>query len=251
MPGPNCSPQGHFRHLLDIPSRAKYLLWRGLSGKYSVDLRLQSGLSLRFRSATSTDYGVAWDIFLRGCYVCPEPLARVRRVVDLGANVGYSCLFWCHRYPEARIIAFEPHPSHLTAISRHLSVNGFRDRVQVVEAAADVENGITYLRDGGSSSAVSEDPADFTVRKLDVFEALEGDIDILKIDIEGGEYKLLGDPRFERVKARTIVLEWHQRSDFREDRQWCENRLRFFGYRTRLGTEDLPLAGLLWAFRVE
>jgi hypothetical protein len=139
----------------------------------------------------------------------------------------------------------------LSAISRHLSINGFQNRVQIVEAAADVENGITYLRDGGSSSAVSEAPADFTVQKLDVFDWLDGEIDVLKIDIEGGEYKLLSDPRFERVKARTVVLEWHQRSEFTQDRQWCENRLQSLGYRTRLGTEDLPLAGLLWAFAPE
>lgn len=242
------SVAGHFRDLLDVPSRAKYVVWRALGGKGSVDLRLRSGLYLQFRSARATDYGVAWDIFLRGCYSCPEPLSAVRRIVDLGANVGYSCLFWCKQFPEAHVTAFEPHPAHLAAISRHLSINGFEHRVEVIGAAADVENGTAQLRDGGSSSAISEGPADFTVQKRDIFETLDGQIDILKIDIEGGEYKLLGDPRFERVNARTIVLEWHKRSDFVQDREWCENRLRTLGYRTQSGTEDLPLAGLIWGF---
>ena len=36
--------------------------------------------------------------------------------------------------------------------------------------------------------------------------------DILKIDIEGGEYGLLGDERFGSVQARTVVLEMAQNS---------------------------------------
>jgi FkbM family methyltransferase len=214
-------------------------------------VRLKSGLNLRIRSISTTDYGVAFDIFLRGCYRSIEPVAQVKRIVDLGANVGYSCLFWCQQYPEARVTAFEPHPTHVGAIAENLSANRFSDRVTVVEAAAGVAEGRAYLRDAGSSSTVTNNPAGYAVPVVDVFKMLDGTIDILKIDIEGGEYGLLGDERFGSIKARAVVVEWHKTADCPDGREWCQDRLGRFGYRTRIGCEDLPSAGLIWGFRAD
>jgi FkbM family methyltransferase len=212
-------------------------------------VRLKSDLCINIRSHSTTDYGVAWDIFFRGCYQCPEPVSEVRNIVDLGANVGYSCLFWCQKYPEARVTAFEPHPRHLSAIAGHLSVNHFSDRVKVVEAAAGVAEGSAYLADAGSSSVITSSPTGFAVPIVDVFKMLDSTIDILKIDIEGGEYGLLGDERFGSLRARTVVVEWHKTDNYPDGREWCQDRLRRFGYRTTKGFEDLPLAGLIWGFK--
>jgi FkbM family methyltransferase len=239
----------HFRDLLTPVSWARYVVWRSLGGGAPITLLLKSGLSIRFRSSSATDYGVAFDVFLRNCYQSPEPVSQVKKIVDLGANVGYSCLFWCQQYPEARVTAFEPHPVHLNAIAEHLSANHFTDRVKVVEAAAGVVEASAYLTDAGSSSAITGSPAGFAVPVLDVFPMLDGKIDILKIDIEGGEYGLLGDERFGAIQARTVVVEWHKITDRPDGREWCLERLRRFGYRTTIGTEDPPLAGLTWGFR--
>lgn len=163
--------------------------------------------------------------------------------------MGYSCLFWCQQYPEARVTAFEPHPRHLQAISEHLSANHFSDRVKVVEAAAGSVKGEAHLVDSGSSSTITSSPTGFAVRVLDIFEMLEPNIDIMKIDIEGGEYGLLDDPRFSSLRPRTVVVEWHKRDGYSDSREWCRTRLQKLGYRTAIGVEDLPLAGLIWGFR--
>lgn len=241
----------HFRDLLKPVSRARYVVWRLLGARSPITLQLKSGLSITIRSGSTTDYGVAFDVFWRGCYQSPEPVSQVRKIVDLGANVGYSCLFWCRQYPEASVTAFEPHPRHVSAIAEHLSANHFSDRVKVVEAAAGVAESSAYLKDAGSSSTITSSPAGFAVPVVDVFQTLDGAIDILKIDIEGGEYGLLGDERFGSVRARTVVVEWHKTPDRLDGREWCEDKLRKFGYRTRTGLEDLPLAGLIWGFKTD
>jgi FkbM family methyltransferase len=239
----------HFRDLLQPASRIRYLIWRLLGARNPIELRLKSGLRVKIRSRSTTDYGVAWDIYWRGCYQCPESLSGVRHIVDLGANVGYSCLFWCQQYPEARVTAFEPHPEHLNAIAGHLAANHFLDRVQVVAAAAGVADAVRYLVDAGSSSAITESPGGYAVQVVDLFQTVESPVDILKIDIEGGEYGLLADERFGALGARTVVVEWHKTPNHADGRKWCEDRLQGFGYRTRIGFEDLPLAGLIWGFR--
>jgi hypothetical protein len=52
------------------------------------------------------------------------------------------------------------------------------------------------------------DEATITVPARDVFGYLE-DVDILKIDIEGGEWALLDDPRFADVSPELLFLEYH------------------------------------------
>jgi FkbM family methyltransferase len=234
---------------LNPVSRARYLIWRALGARNTIKVRLKSGLCINIRSHSTTDYGVAWDIFFRGAYRSPEPISQVKQIVDLGANVGYSCLFWCQQYPEARVTAFEPHPVHVSSITKHLSENHFSDRVKVVEAAAGVAEGAAHLVDAGSSSTITSSPTGYAVPVVDVFKMLDCTIDILKIDIEGGEYGLLGDERFGSLRARTVVVEWHKTANYPDGREWCQDRLQRFGYRTCKGFEDLPLAGLIWAYR--
>jgi FkbM family methyltransferase len=190
-------------------------------------------------------------MFWRRDYESPQTLHNVRQVVDLGANVGYSCLYWCHEYPECQVTAYEPHPVHLGAIDDNLARNGFLDRVKVVAAAAGSKEGRLYLTDAGSSSAITGHPSAFQVSVIDIFRVREmtGAIDILKIDIEGGEYELLSDPRFAGLDVRALVVEWHTTAEHPDGREWCVQRLQSLGYQTYIGCEDLPLAGLVWGFR--
>jgi FkbM family methyltransferase len=241
----------HFRDVLTPISRARYALWRLGGGKRPIDLDLASGLRLRMGSLATTDYDVAWQLFWRGDYESPKQLHDVRRIVDLGANVGYSCLYWCQRYPQSQVTAFEPHPAHLDAIQENLAMNGLLDRVKVVGAAAGTNERHSYLTDGRSSSTVTDQPAAFQIRVLDIFceQELANKIDLLKIDIEGSEYEILSDPRFAELNVRAMVVEWHNSPEHPDGLTWCLHKLQSLGYETHSGAEDPPLAGLVWAFR--
>ena len=238
----------HFRNLLSPVSQLRYALWRIRKPRKQVTVRLKSGVDLSLRPLPATDYGVAYDIFLRQCYQSPRPLGGVHRIVDLGSNVGYSCLFWCRQYPQAQITACEPHPVHLEAITRNVSLNSLVDRVQVVNAAAGNASGAAFLSDAGSSSAINTSHG-YQVPVVDAFDLLRGRIDLLKIDIEGGEYSILGDERFGTLDVRTVVVEWHRRGESTGDREWCEQALQRWGFQTEVGVQDLPLAGLVWGFK--
>ena len=122
-------------------------------------------------------------------------LGDVSRIVDLGANIGFSCLYWLAAYPNSRVIAFEPHPGHVVQAWLISKLNGLQDRVEVHPAAAGICNRSVTISDEGMASTVKEDGLGaLTVEMRDVFPTLlEAPIDILKIDIEGGEYAILGD----------------------------------------------------------
>src|SRR5262249_32608736 len=158
----------------------------------------------------------AYDVFVDRFYdqVAADP-ADVRQVVDLGGNVGLSCIFWLAKFPNCRIDVFEPHPGHVAQMKTNLSLNGWTDPVTVHAAAAGTAPGTMQLCDRGSGSSLlyaRPGEAVIDVPIVDTFAIVGGrDIDVLKIDIEGGEYALLEDPRFADLKVRHLILEWHQR----------------------------------------
>ncbi len=242
------SPAPSFSGLLDRPSLLRYAIWRLRRRRPTVRVSLRGGpaLLLRPRHAGNNDYGVAHEVFVQCQYACPRslPPADMRLIVDLGANVGFSCLYWLAQYPAARLIAFEPHPGHAAQLRANLALNGAAGRVELHEAAAGTAAGDITLSDAGSSSAVQDaGAAGLPARMLDLFDMLAGErIDLLKLDIEGGEYGLLADPRFAALHPRALVMEWHGgRGD------WCRARLAALDY-TVVERFDHGSHGVLWGF---
>jgi FkbM family methyltransferase len=204
---------------------------------------------LRPRSAGNNDYGVAYEVFVHRYYapLRPIPENSVRLIVDLGANVGFSCLYWLTQFPEARLIALEPHPGHMAQCRANLAANGMLSRVTLHAAAAGVTPSRITLTDKGSASAVvTADANGIQADMLDIFSLLDGcAVDLLKIDIEGGEHAILADPRFPRLRVSRLVMEWHGEP---ASRAWCLARLDESGYET-VEIFDQGSHGMLWAFR--
>ncbi len=244
-----------FVKALTLRSMASYAVWKLRGRVGEVDLTFRQGGRARLGRS---DFGSAYEVFANGDYnLAPrDNVAAVRRIVDLGANVGMTVLFWLRTYPNARVIAFEPHPAHIARLRANLALNDATARVELHEAAVGREVGEMALIDAGmSSSVVAPDAAlhssvfrTIAVEVEDVFDTLLADpIDILKIDIEGGEFPILIDTRFAAVQARAIVLEWHRTGDGKGE-QWCVEKLRAAGYEVR-PVVNLRDHGLLWAYK--
>lgn len=170
-------------------------------------------------------------------YDTPLRADDVRTVLDLGGNVGISCLWWTRQYPEAQITTWEPHPTHCDLLETHMRSNGCAARIRLYRAAAGTTDGEVELTDDDDASTIRESfratKGCICVPLVDVFRtAPSGRIDILKMDIEGAEYPILSDIRFEELASRTrfIVLEWHNRTSADLGEQWCIERLQNCGF---------------------
>ena len=239
-----------FARLLAPGSLPRYVLWRLTGRRGVVALRLAGGPTILLRPPGSgnNDYGVAYEIFLYRYYQCPRelPRAAIRRVLDLGANVGFSCLYWLTQFPAAEVIAFEPHPGHFTQCRANLSVNDMLPRVELHQAAAGTAaRRITLSDEGTSSSVMADADGGIAVEMVDVFALLKDrPVDLIKLDIEGGEYAILEDPRFAALRIPYLVMEWHG-GPAKRDR--CLTRFSALGYET-LQLFDSGSYGMLWAF---
>ncbi len=169
-------------------------------------------------------FGVASEIFFRNMYGLKKaPLQPVTHVVDCGANIGLSVLYFAWQYPKAHITCFEPNPEALVYLKKNIEDNHLAN-VTVLPYALGRENKeVAFYVDAdalGSSSASAtrgnEVLADerqkvlmVPMRKLS--EYVEQPIDILKVDIEGAEGEV-----FEELEeagkldlVRRMFIEYH------------------------------------------
>jgi FkbM family methyltransferase len=251
------APMMRLRDRLTPLSRLRYLAWRALPLGRRLTVRLRSGERLMLRPLPSTDLDTAFELFVAEVYRPPFPVdaERTRRIVDVGANCGHSLIFWGRQYPRAHVIAFEPHPTHVDMLERNVALNGLSGRLTLHRAAASVRAGEAEFLDAENCSSIVEGPAGqrtLRVPLVDFFDAVGTEpIDLLKMDIEGGEYALLKDSRFARLKVRTLVMEWHRTAEHPDGKAWCERALAELGYEVRAGIWSGEENGLLWARRQE
>lgn len=192
----------------------------------------------------------------------PPPAAAVKlaarpptRVLDLGANIGLFGVYVLGRWPAAEIHSFEPDPTNLRMLERVIAANGLQQRWSVTPAAVSNRAGEISFAAGLfadshlATDAEADAPATITVRCADLF-AEDHDVDLMKMDIEGGEWPILADPRLAELQADMLVLEWHARGCPEPDAHAAVLRLlRAAGY---TGLEEVEIGaenGLLWAWR--
>jgi FkbM family methyltransferase len=248
-----------FRDALTPASKATYLLWRALgrlpvARELPVTVRLRNGTVLSVRPPPTSDLDVAYELFNTEVYsIAKSRLGQtaVRTIVDVGANVGFSIAYFARSFPDARFIAFEPHPRNLRALRRNVALNSLDGRVSVHGAAAATRPCVLELTDDESHSStlvpVRGAASVIQVPGEDLFAAL-GDtpVDLLKMDIEGGEHALLEDARLRQQRPRAIIMEWHCTADYPDGEAHCNARLRDCGYRVD-SFKHMGDTGLLWA----
>jgi FkbM family methyltransferase len=190
------------------------LAWLERERSYEVSF---GAVGQRFRCMLSdaSQLEVVRNVFVDEEYRLPTDDGPVRTIVDLGSHVGVSVLWFRAQYPDAEIVAVEPHPETF----RRLQANvGHLPRVHLVQAAVGSTDGprALFASDESWAASLLPQPAldrvgQVTCRRLDgllVELGLES-IDVLKVDIEGAEHEVLST--FAGLaRVRTLVCEYHR-----------------------------------------
>jgi FkbM family methyltransferase len=246
--------QKRLRDLFTPSDNWRYLLWRFFRSRNQITVTLQNQEKIILRALPAPDLDTAYEIFLARAYQKPTQVPEVspHLIVDIGANVGYSIVYLAHEYPNANFVSFEPHPIHFAMLEQHLKINHLSSRVHIENSAVSNCNTKMFLENAGCQSALVEDDRSncLLVNVCDFFTWIGTQtVDLLKMDIEGGEYAILNDPRFETVNVSTIVMEWHNTKETPDGCQWCSNRLISLGYEITHSNLKFSDFGILWAWK--
>jgi FkbM family methyltransferase len=218
----------------------------------------ESGLKVAIRHARQDGATLA-EVFYRGDYRPPaEVLAALgepQAILDLGGNIGLFGAFAAPRWPKAQMTAYEPDPDNADVLARTVAANALGGRWRLVRAAAGATDRDVDLAAGRAMEsfipAPGEDPAGATIRvpMRDVLAEMAA-ADLVKIDIEGGEWEILLDPRFLADPPRTLVLEYHPHLCPGPDpRAEAEHALAAAGMQISAIWHRNDGYGMLWAWR--
>jgi FkbM family methyltransferase len=180
-------------------------------------------------------------------------LGRPPVVLDAGANIGMFSVWAARRWPGARAIAVEPLARNVELLRRNLALALPAGTFDVVAAAATTTDGeVTFGGGAFTNGRVLDGAADggVTVPARDLFAIADG-IDVLKLDIEGGEWPILADPRFTADLAPVIMLEHHPAGApaGQTPEVAAERLLEGAGYAVQRTVTEFAGAGILWGVR--
>jgi FkbM family methyltransferase len=182
----------------------------------------------RYRVRYGESLLMADEIFKREVYRDPFDGRTVRTFVDLGSNVGYFTCYAADRIGKDAIgLSVDANPKMAAETQWHIAHNGW-SRVKglwsVVGFPAEVAEAPFFLNPSnisGSATVLNPNiPAkgaqrEITVPTVDLDRAWrehagDASVDVMKVDVEGFEVKVLETiPELLR-RTHTVVVEWHK-----------------------------------------
>jgi FkbM family methyltransferase len=133
------------------------------------------------------------------------------RILDCGANVGVSCLYFSKRFPQAKITAFEPDPKIFGFLQSNLASAGCRNVELIAKAVWSANTTLRFQSEGADAGRVEAGAGSnmIEVPAIRLRDFLAGPVDLLKLDIEGAETEVMQDIAPCLQTVRHIFVEYH------------------------------------------
>jgi len=118
-------------------------------------------------------------------------------VVDIGANIGYYTLLACRNVGgKGKVFAYEPEHANYKVLQRNVKENGFNNAILLQQAVGDKSGKVSLFLSpkGHGEHSIYESGHDLGNIEVDIItldECFDGKVDVMKMDIEGGELSAL------------------------------------------------------------
>ena len=176
--------------------------------------KLQHPFSMR---KNPYDYATFEEVLLREDYNIDfgfEP----QTIIDGGANIGLTSVFFANKFPNANIVAVEPEKENFQILQKN--TNSYSNISLLNAGIWDHNTFLSVVDEGKGNNAftVKEVPVNTenAIKALSVYEIMKqqdwSTIDILKLDIEGTE-KNIFEKNYESWLpfVRVLIVELHDR----------------------------------------
>ena len=225
----------------DIDEYRKAL--RSEDGKL-VNVHTKDGLTITIRR-NCMDATILAEIFLDNCYARGLSLTSQPVVIDIGGYIGDFALYAVKHLNARKVVVCEPSPDNWRLLRINVTNNHCEDRIEIVNKAVTDGHDVLMNVDapGRVQARVSayydcDNPERKLVPGVTLARLVEeyglGEIDLLKIDCEGGEYEILSTmPRAIGDRIRNIVFEYHEIDGFVAKLTCVKQRLCDEGYTLR------------------
>lgn len=133
-------------------------------------------------------------------------------IIDCGANIGLSAIYFKKLYPECTLLCFEPDGNIFNVLQENVSSLNLRGVTLVNKALWGREGQVPFISegaDGGRIDSVLPVCSSFHVEATTLSQYLVKRVDFLKLDIEGAEGRVLEECQECLVNVKRMFLEYH------------------------------------------
>jgi FkbM family methyltransferase len=144
-------------------------------------------------------------------------------IIDVGAYIGLSILYFKSRYPNTHITAFEPNPNIFPLLEENLEYNKIKNvQLHNIAIGKDTGNRELYIESSGfaafSTASFRKDAWNgkqksrpIVVKTEPLSKYITKKIALLKIDTEGTEYEIIKelDDSGSFSKIENLLVEYH------------------------------------------
>jgi FkbM family methyltransferase len=132
-------------------------------------------------------------------------------ILDCGANIGLSVIYFKQLYPRSVIVAFEADKAIYETLRRNVRSLGYENVEVIHRAVWNSETELDFTSDGGDGGRLStpEDKPSQVVKTIRLRDYLDRKIDFLKLDIEGAETAVLEDCADRLSNVQCLFVEYH------------------------------------------
>lgn len=134
-------------------------------------------------------------------------------IIDCGANIGVSVVFFKQLYPEARILAFEPDKEIFRLLEENVRSFELADVTLENKAVWSKNEELTFYNEGALAGSLTTDFASknnkVTIPAVDLLPYLNESVDFLKLDIEGAEHVVLHHIASKLSNVKHLFVEYH------------------------------------------
>jgi FkbM family methyltransferase len=193
---------------------SKFLIF--FQKKISFKSSFLNGNSVTLRGKSS-DFRVFDEIFLKEQYNSHLLPKNPKVILDAGANIGLSSVYFANRFPNAQVFALEPENSNYELLS--VNTENFENIIPFKKALWSHSTNLRLANPNSEKWAFNFTESQQPSEKL--YEAISierfmidysvNEIDILKLDVEGAEKDIFSKNIDWIPKVKLLIVELHDR----------------------------------------
>lgn len=178
---------------------------------------------LLFHFVNRKEFEILWkDIFQKEVYKV-DLKTEQPFIIDVGAHLGLATIYLKSQYPQARILSFEPNPKTAKILRLNIKTNHLKN-IKVIEAAVGDKKGQKPLYVDSTSQNPwtwgdslikniwdsQNPPTPILVKIVTLSSFLTKPVNLLKIDAEGAESKIIEGCTDKLKLVKNLILEYHE-----------------------------------------
>jgi FkbM family methyltransferase len=195
-------------------------------------------------------YAMYKEIFINQIYYFSKNTNLKYLIIDAGANIGISVIYFKLKYPNSKVIAVEADPLIFGFLSENLSKFGIKNDIVLINKALWSEKNIKLSfypegADGGRAKNRVGKIRPIYVDTITLGDLEKGKVDFLKVDVEGVELEVLKNQKKILDNTDKAFVEYHSFNNSKQNLSEVLNILKSSGLRitmiNTMSNRNLPL----------